>query len=239
MVYVVCVRRNIPATPAVAWLDQIRHRFWRSLPIVFMPIVIVGGIVGGVFTPTEAAGVAVVYVAVIGFITRKLKISHFPEALVNSAVVTAVVFFILGTSSIVAFEMTILGVPEKAAEFMLSLTSSTWVFLMLVNIFMLLIGMILEPIPAMVMLVPIFQPISVQYGVDQLHFGFIVVLNLIIGLLTPPVGPTLYICGAIARLTLEEVSRDILPWVIYLVVMLLLTTYVPALVLWLPRSFGF
>jgi TRAP-type C4-dicarboxylate transport system permease large subunit len=99
--------------------------------------------------------------------------------------------------------------------------------------------MIIEPIPAMIMLVPIFEPVALKYGVDPIHFGFIVVLNLIIGLLTPPVGPTLYICGSISKIKIERISKEILPWVFYLIFILLLTTYVPQIVLMIPKMIGY
>lgn len=212
----------------------------RSLPILLMPLIIIGGIVGGVFTATEAAAVAVAYVLLVGFLlTRKLRFSDLPPAFLDSALLMTVVFFILSTSTVVAFQLTVLEVPEMVADWFGGFTSNKWLFLFCVTVFFLLVGMIIEPIPAMIMLVPIFEPVALSYGLHPIHFGFVVVLNLVIGLLTPPVGPILYITGGFAGLSLETMSREILPWVGFLVAVLLLTVFVPEIVLWLPRLLGY
>lgn len=233
-------RRKHPVNRIDTGFVEIRRSFFRSLPILLMPVVVIGGIVGGVFTATEAAAVAVVYVLLAGFLlTRKLKVSDLAPAFISSAVLMSVVFFILSTSTVVAFELTVLGVPDMVANWFLEFTSNKWVFLLYATAFFLLIGMILEPIPAMIMLVPIFEPVAMSYEIHPIHFGFVVVLNLVIGLLTPPVGPTLYITGGIANVSIERMSKDILPWVGFLILVLLLTVFAPAVVLWLPRLLGY
>lgn len=240
MVYLISLRRKLPVTRIEITSRELLATFIKSLPILLMPIVVVGGIVAGIFTATEAAAVAVVYVVLVGtFLTKKLRLHHFPVAFMRSAIITTIVFLILSTSTVVAFEFTVMDIPEIVSNWFLSVTSNVWVFLAFVNIFFLFIGMIIEPIPAMIMLVPIFEPVALSYGVDPIHFGFVVVLNLIIGLLTPPVGPTLYICGSIGKLNIEKMSKEILPWVFYLIFILLLTTYVPQIVLWIPRMMGY
>jgi tripartite ATP-independent transporter DctM subunit len=238
--YFLSVRRKLPVTHIQITFRELSWLIFKSLPILIMPVIIIGGILCGVFTPTEAAVVAVFYVLLIGLLfTKKLKLHHIRSAFINAATIMAIVFFILSTSTVVAFELTIMNVPEIVAEWFISMTSSQWVFLLLVDILCLVIGMILEPFPAMLILVPIFEPVALTYGVHPIHFGFIVVLALIIGLLTPPVGPTLYICGSIAKLSIEQMSRNILPWLACLIFTLLLVTFVSPLVLWLPKKLGY
>ncbi|WP_425417715.1 TRAP transporter large permease [Oricola indica] len=233
-------RRKHPVTEVKTSFAELRRSFLRSLPILLMPIIVIGGIVGGIFTATEAAAIAVLYVFLAGFLlTRKLKISDLVPAFINTAVLMSVVFLILSTSTVVAFELTVLGIPDAVANWFLEFTSNKWVFLICATAFFLAIGMILEPIPAMIMLVPIFEPVAMTYGLHPIHFGFVVVLNLVIGLLTPPVGPTLYITGGIANVSIERMSKDILPWVGFLILVLLLTVFVPEVVLWLPGLMGY
>jgi tripartite ATP-independent transporter DctM subunit len=237
--YFIALNRKFPVSKQRIRVIEIGEGFIKSFPAMFMPVVVIGGIVWGIFTPTEAAAVAFFYVVVCGFlVTRKLRLKHIQSALIRSASITAVTYLLLGTSGVISWEFTILHIPEKAAALFMEISSSPIVFLLLVNVFLLVLGMLIEPIPAMILLVPILHPIAVSYGINPVHFGIIVVLNLVIGLLTPPVGPCLFIDCAIAQISLERGTRAVAPFLIMLIVILFLLTYIPYLVLWLPGKFN-
>jgi len=210
----------------------------RALPSLVMPLIIIGGIWGGVFTPTEAAGIAVVYAFMVGFfVYRRLKLSRLYRLLLTSGVEAAVVMLLLGLSEPFAWVVAVEQVPMKVMESLVHLSSSPYVFLILVNILLLIIGIPLETAPALAIVTPVLVPIAERMGIDPLHFGVIVCFNLVLGLITPPVGGVLFsVCG-ITGLSLERLSRAI--WIPFLIAVgvLLIVTFVPALSTFLPRLF--
>ncbi|HSB72727.1 MAG TPA: TRAP transporter large permease [Candidatus Methylomirabilis sp.] len=238
--YVIARRRRYPVRPHALPVRELLLRFWQVLPALLMPVIIVGGILGGVFTATEAAAVAVAYAVLIGFVvTKELKWEHIPPALVRSGVTTSVVFMLIATSNAVSWILTTQQVPMLIANFLKVVAPQQWMFLLIVNIFLLIVGCLMDLSAAMIMLVPILAPIATTYGVHPLHFGFLVVLNLVIGLLTPPVGVCLFVVTGIARISLERVIRAVWPFLLWQVVVLGFVTYVPALCMAIPRLFGY
>ncbi len=238
--YVIARRRRYPVRPQALPLRELLVRFWHVIPALLMPVIIVGGILGGVFTATEAAAVAVAYAILIGlFVTRELKWAHIPPALVRSGVTTSVVFMLIATSNAVSWILTTQQVPRLVANFLKAVAPSQWMFLLIINIFLLIVGSLVDLSAAMIMLVPILAPIAATYGVDPLHFGFVVVLNLVIGLLTPPVGVCLFVVTGIARISLERVVRAVWPFLLWQIVVLFLVTYVPEVSTAVPRLFGY
>ncbi|HXZ43554.1 MAG TPA: TRAP transporter large permease, partial [archaeon] len=238
--YVIARRRGYPVRPHALPLRELLIRFWHVLPALLMPVIIVGGILGGVFTATEAAAVAVAYAILIGFfVTKELKWEHIPPALVRSGVTTSVVFMLIATSNAVSWILTTQQVPRLVANFLKAVAPGQWMFLLIINIFLLIVGCLMDLSAAMIMLVPILAPIAATYGVDPLHFGFIVVLNLVIGLLTPPVGVCLFVVTGIARISLERVVRAVWPFLLWQIVVLFLVTYVPKVCTAIPRLFGY
>ncbi|HWT78774.1 MAG TPA: TRAP transporter large permease [Candidatus Methylomirabilis sp.] len=238
--YVIARRRRYPVRPHALPVRELLIRFWHVLPALLMPVIIVGGILGGVFTATEAAAVAVAYAVLIGFfVTKELKWEHIPPALVRSGVTTSVVFMLIAASNAVSWILTTQQVPRLVANFLKAVAPGQWMFLLIINIFLLIVGCLMDLSAAMIMLVPILAPIAITYGVDPLHFGFIVVLNLVIGLLTPPVGVCLFVVTGIARISLERVVRAVWPFLLWQVVVLFLVTYVPAVCTVIPRLFGY
>ncbi|MEI8188933.1 MAG: TRAP transporter large permease [candidate division NC10 bacterium] len=212
----------------------------HSIPVLFMPLIIVGGILGGIFTPTEAAGVGVLYALVIGFLVlRTLKIRDLPELLMNTAKVTSIVLLLLATTNILSWIVTMQNVPQITLAYFTSLSTNPKVFLLLVNILFLVTGCIIDTAPAIFLLVPIFAPVAKGYGIDLIHFGIIVTVNLCIGLLTQPVGSCLFIGSSLAKISMEELLKPLWPFLIAEVVILLLITYVTPLVMWLPRTLGY
>ena len=213
-----------------------RQAFWAMI----MPLIVIGGILGGIFTATEAAAVAVGYALLVGgFITRELKWPHVVHALSRTVTVTAVVFLLIATSNIVSWILTISMVPAYLSAVLQSMSKSPAVFLLIVNIFLLIVGCLLDNVAAMIMIAPILAPIAAQYGIDPLHFGFVFVLNSVIGLLTPPVGAVLFVVCGISKAPIESVAKEVLPLLLWQIAVLFLVTYVPSVALGVPHLFGY
>jgi len=238
--YVIARRRKFPVRARTMTWREFLPEMWTVFPALLMPVIILGGILGGIFTATEAAAVAVAYAVLVGlFVTKELKWRDMPPALVRSAVSTSVVFMLIACSNAVSWLLTTQQVPTLVAQFLKAYASSPWVFLMIINIFLLIVGCLMDLSAAMIMLVPILAPIALTYGVDPLHFGFIVTLNLTIGLLTPPVGAILFVVCGISKISLERLVRAIWPFLLWQILVLLLVTYVPWFAVWLPRLLGY
>ncbi len=239
MIYMMIVARRdgYPRESHASAQDLLEGTF-RALPSLAMPVIIIGGIWGGIFTPTEAAGVAVVYALLIGlFYHRRLKLSRLSPLLVKSGLESSVVMLLLGLSEPFAWVVAVEQVPLKVMEVLARLSTSPYVFLILVNLFLLVIGIPLETAPALTIVTPVLVPVAAIVGIDPVHFGVIVCFNLVLGLITPPVGGVLFsICG-ITGISLERLSRGI--WIPFLIAVgvLLIVTFVPALSTFLPRVF--
>jgi tripartite ATP-independent transporter DctM subunit len=211
-----------------------------SILVLLMPIIIVGGILGGIFTATEAAGVGVVYALLVGFfVLRTLKLRDLPEMFMNTAKVTSVVLLLLATTNVLSWIVTMQNVPQRTLAFFTSISSNPVVFLLFINVMVLITGCIIDTAPAIFLLVPIFAPVAKGFGIDPLHFGIIVVVNLCIGLLTPPVGSCLFIGSSLAKISMEELLKPLWPFLIAEIVILFLITYVPQLPMTLPRLLGY
>jgi tripartite ATP-independent transporter DctM subunit len=211
-----------------------------SILVLLMPIIIVGGILGGIFTATEAAGVGVVYALLVGFLVlRTLKLRDLPEMFMNTAKVTSVVLLLLATTNVLSWIVTMQNVPQRTLAFFTSISSNPVVFLLFINVMVLITGCIIDTAPAIFLLVPIFAPVAKGFGIDPLHFGIIVVVNLCIGLLTPPVGSCLFIGSSLAKISMEELLKPLWPFLIAEIVILFLITYVPQLPMTLPRLLGY
>jgi len=238
--YGIAKRRGYPVRPRSLSWRVLLVQFWQVLPALLMPVIIVGGILGGIFTATEAAAVAVAYAVLVGFVvTKELKWRDIPPALLKAGVTTSVVFMLIATSNAVSWLLTTQQVPRLIGQFLQHVTSSPAVFLLIVNIFLLIVGCLLDLSAAIIMFVPILAPIALIYGIDPLHFGFVVVLNLVIGLLTPPVGVCLFVVAGIARIPLERLVRAVWPFLLWQIAVLILVTYVPVVCTAIPRFFGY
>lgn len=223
------------ATSKEKW-DAFKDAFWGLM----MPVIILGGIYGGVFTPTEAAAVSAVYGLIVGlFIYRTLKWSDLKGLLADSVSQTAVVMFIVGTASLFAWVLTVTGLAASASNMLISICNGNkYIFLLIINIILLIAGCFIDANSASYILVPILYPVAIALGIDGVHLGCIMVMNMAIGLVTPPVGVNLYVGCGIANVSLKEISRAVLPFVLASVVALLLTTYVPILSMFLPGLLG-
>ncbi|HEY0857531.1 MAG TPA: TRAP transporter large permease [Albitalea sp.] len=213
-------------------------RFQAVLPIM-TPVLLIGGMTTGIFTPTEGAIAACLWAIVLGgFWYRTLTFKTFTKVCLDTVETTSTVLFIVAASSIFAWLLTATGTTAAIAQWVLGVTREPWLFLLLANLLMLFIGCFLEPVAAITILVPILLPVAQRIGIDPVHFGLVMVLNLMIGLLTPPVGLVLFIMSRITRMSIERTSVAILPWFVPLLLALAAITYVPTIVLWLPRAFG-
>ncbi|WP_457281187.1 TRAP transporter large permease [Polaromonas sp. P5_D5] len=211
--------------------------FQAVLPIM-TPVLLIGGMTTGIFTPTEGAIAACVWALILGFAWyRTLTFKSFVKVCLDTVETTSTVLFIVAAASIFGWMLTATGVTTDIAKWVLDFTKEAWVFLLLANLLMLFVGCFLEPTAAITILVPILVPIATQLGVDPIHFGLVMVLNLMIGLLHPPMGMVLFVLARVAKLSVERTTIAILPWLFPLLGSLIIITYFPKLVLWLPKMF--
>jgi len=219
-------------------LDRV-FRFQAVLPIM-TPVLLIGGMTTGLFTPTEGAIAASAWALFLGLVWyRTMTPKMFVKVSLDTVETTATVMFIVAAASIFGWMLTATGVTAAIAEWVLAVTKQPWLFLLMANLLMLFVGCFLEPTAAITILVPILLPIARQLGVDPVHFGLVMVLNLMIGLLHPPMGMVLFVLARVAKLSVERTTMAILPWLVPLLVSLVILTYIPAISLWMPRTFGF
>lgn len=234
LVLVVSHRRGYPKGEPVKLADVPRivlDALWGLGTVV----IIMGGILSGVFTPTESAAVACVYAFLVTFLVyRDYKWKELPRLVHRVVKTVAMVMMLIGFSVAFGYMMAIMQVPAKVTAFFLSVSDNKYVFLFLVNVLLLLLGTFMDLAPMLLICTPIFLPVIAKFGIDPVHFGMIMILNLGIGLITPPVGPTLFVGCAVGKVTMEQVSRELWPFYGAMCVALLLVTYIPAISLWLP-----
>jgi tripartite ATP-independent transporter DctM subunit len=229
--------RDYPKDAPVSAREFIRRLGRAALPGL-TPVIIIGGILGGVFTPTEAAAVAVVYAFVISFfVYRTIRFRDVPQIVLETMVTTAVVTFVISAASSFSYLLIISNVANALAELLMSLTSNPWMLLLILNVVLLLFGAIMEAGVAMILLVPILIPVLNMVGIDLVHFGVVMTLNLMIGVATPPVGMGLFVVSQVADLRVEELMKSILIFLVPPIVVLFLVTFVPPLATWIPSLF--
>jgi C4-dicarboxylate transporter DctM subunit len=237
---IISYRRGYPLTGEKFHLMSVLRESRKALIIFMMPVIVVGGIVGGVFTPTEGAAIAVVYALIIGFfVTKVLKLSDLPGTLFRAAVTSAMVCALIAFAATVTFVFTIDMVPKRLSEFIQALTGNPSAFILLVMVMLIVVGMFIESNAAYIMLVPLFAPIAVAYNIDPLYFGFLFVLNLVAGMMTPPVGVLLFVMCGITRISMTDLIRSVWPFVALQYGVLMLCFLFPSLVTALPRYLGF
>ena len=235
---VMAARRGYPTSTRTP-IRVLARQFGSALPSLFLLVVVMGGIIGGVFTATEAAAVAVLYALVLAFLYREITVRDLPQILLDSAATTAVVMLLIATSIGLSWVLSYESVPQMATEAIIGLTDNKILILLLINAVLLVVGTFMDMTPAVLIFTPLFLPIAVGLGIDPVQFGIIMVLNLCIGLCTPPVGGVLFIGVGVAETTIAKVIRPLLPFFAAMIVALLLVSYIPELSLWLPRLFGY
>jgi tripartite ATP-independent transporter DctM subunit len=238
--HIISVRRNYRAGEERPSFGEFLVIAWRAVPALLLPFIILGGIHSGAFTPTEASAVAVFYAWFAGrFVYRTLTLDKIPAILVRSAVMTAGVMLIISTSEAFAWALTVLQIPQAATEFIVGLDLSPLAFLLAVNVFLLLFGIFMEPLPGVMILVPILAPVAEAMGIDALQFAMIVILNLTLGMITPPVGGLLFVTSVVSKVPMNAMVRELWPLLAAEIVVLALLTLVPGFSTWLPNWFGY
>jgi len=233
--YVISVRNNYPKEKRAS-VKEFFYGLKDAVLALLMPAIIMGGILGGIFTPTEAAVVAVFYAFLVSvLIYREIRWKDIPKIFIDSVVTTSIIMLVIANSAILGWILANQKIPQVVAEIFLSISSNKWVILLLINLFLLFLGTFMETTASLIILTPILLPLAVKLGIDPIHFGLVMVLNLVIGLITPPLGVCLFIACSIARITLEDIVKAIAPFLIAAIAVLFIVTYIPELVLWLPR----
>jgi len=237
-IYIIAVKKNLPALPRATvreWLSSARKAVWGLL----LMVIILGGIYSGMFTPTEAAAVAAVYSAFIAlFVYKDMRISEAPKVILESAKLTIMLMFIIANAMLFAHVLTTEQIPQQITAMVLEAGLEPWMFLLVVNIVLLIAGAFMEPSAIILILAPILFPIAVQLGIDPIHLGIIMVVNMEIGLITPPVGLNLFVTSAVTGMPLSEVIKAAMPWLMILLGFLVLITYVPSISMGLPQMLG-
>ncbi|RYV49718.1 TRAP transporter large permease [Pengzhenrongella frigida] len=209
-----------------------------AVPALLLIVVVIGGILAGYFTPTEGACIAVIYSLVLSFIYRSIKVKQLPGILMDATRTTAVVMFLIGVSSIMGFVLSFAKIPAMVSEAMFGISDNPVVLLLMIAVVLLIVGCFMDPTPAVLIFTPIFLPIVMSFGIDPVHFGIMMVFNLCIGTITPPVGPVLFVGAKVAGVSIEDVFRRLLPFFAALIVMLMVVIFTPSLSLWLPTTIG-
>ena len=213
---------------------------WDAIPSLFLVVIIIGWYFYlEKFTPTEASGVAVAYAFILSvFIYRTIKLSEIPKLLVDAAVMTTIVMLIIGASSVLSFVMSFTGLPAAISKLVLGISSNKYVILLILNIFLLIVGTFMDMAPALLIFTPIFLPIVQSFGMSPIHFGVMMVMNLSVGTITPPVGNVLFVGCSVAKLRVEQVMKHLIPLFVAIFAALMMVTYIPALSEWLPTVLG-
>jgi tripartite ATP-independent transporter DctM subunit len=240
VIALIAKRKNLPMGHARPPLRVMTQTFSAAVPALAMPPLVLGGIFTGFVTPTEAAVVASGYAFLLGkFWYRELAYAHVPDILWESGRQTVQVMFIIAAASPFGWVLIQQQIPNAMLEGMLSLSSEPWIILLIINAVLLVLGMFIEGIAILIIAFPVLLPIIMKIGVDPVHFGVIIVLNLMVGLVTPPVGLCLYVVSSISNVSLAEISAELWPYLLALIAVLGIITFVPELSLWLPHAFGY
>ncbi len=218
-------------------LKEVLRTFVDALPSLFMLVVVIGGIVTGVFTATEASAIAVLYSLLLGFFYKEISFPKLPQILLDSSATTAIVMLLIGASMSMSWALSYENIPQEISAGLLGISENEIVILLIINLLLLFVGIFMDMTPAVLIFTPIFLPVVTKLGLDPVHFGIIMVLNLCIGLCTPPVGSVLFVGVGIAKTSIEKVVKPLLPLFLAMLLALFLVTYFPQLSLWLPSLF--
>ena len=238
VIYIFAKKKGYASTKRFTNSEKIKV-FFQAIPCLLMIIIVIGGIISGIFTATEGSVVAVVYSLILSlFFYRSIKVSELPKIFLDSAEMTGIIIFLIGVSSIMSWVMAFTEIPKAVSTAMLSISDNRYVTLFIVNILLLIIGTFMDMTPACLIFTPIFLPICQQLGMNTVHFGIMMIFNLCIGTITPPVGTILFTGCKVGGVTIESVISHLLPYFVMIIIGLLLVTYVPVLSLGLPSLLG-
>lgn len=239
VVYFMAKKRGYRSTAKYTAAEAFKI-FLQALPCLLLIIIVIGGIIAGVFTATEGSVVAVVYSLILSLVFYKsIKLKDLPKIFIESAEMTGIIIFLIGVSGIMSWVMAFTNIPEAVSAGMLAISSSKIVILLLINIILLVVGTFMDMTPAVLIFTPIFLPICEALGMNMIHFGIMIIFNLCIGTITPPVGTTLFVGVKVGGVKIETVIRQLLVYFAAIFIVLLLVTYIPQLSLWLPSLMGY
>jgi C4-dicarboxylate transporter DctM subunit len=233
-VYIIAKKKGYKGDTKKTWAER-GAAFREALLALFMPVIILGGIYGGIFTPTEAAAVAVAYAFIVGvFVYKEIKWNEVIPILGQSAITSSIIMFIIANAGLFGWILSRESVPQMVAEFFASISSTPVIFLLIVNLLLFVVGMFFETSASIIILAPLLAPVAMEFGIDPIHFGMIMIVNLAMGMCTPPVGVNLFISCQIAEIRLEDITKAILPFIFVLIINVLIISYVPFISTWLP-----
>jgi len=231
--FFVAKKRNYPVSQSISFMEFLKV-LKKTIWALILPLIILGGILGGFFTATEAGAIAVIYAVIISFAVYKVKVKDYVGILKGAALSTGVVMLVCAAAMALTWFLAVAQLPQFLTTVLMSITENKLVFLFVLNVLLFVVGMVIDLTPALFLLTPILLPIGNVYGIDPIHFGVIIVVNLCIGLITPPVGTVLYVTTSISRIKLEALVKELVPMYAVLFIVLMLVTYLPFTVLWLP-----
>ncbi len=231
-------KMNIKSEVVSYSLTQVKDIIIKAMPSLLLVIIVIGGIIKGVFTATEASAIAVLYSLVLSFIYREINLRNLPEVFRKSVRTTAIVLFLVGSSVSMSWAMASANIPSMISELLASVSASPIVILLILNVILLIVGTFMDLTPAVLIFTPIFLPVATSLGLDPVHFGIMMIFNLCIGICTPPVGSALFVGCGVADVPITKVVPHLIPMYVVLFLVLLLVTYIPGLSLFLPRLFG-
>jgi tripartite ATP-independent transporter DctM subunit len=232
-------RKKYPVGESIPFKTGIK-KFFAASPSLLMLVIVIGGIVAGYFTATEASAIAVVYCLVLAFVYREVTMKHLPGIIIKTVKTTGIVMLLIATSIGLSWVMSFENIPQTVSDGLLSVSSNPLIILLMINLILLFVGIFMDMTPAVLIFTPIFLPIvTTQLGLDPIHFGIIMILNLNIGLCTPPVGSVLFIGCSVANLKIQDVIKPLIPFFIAMIVVLIIITFFPSITMFVPRLFGF
>jgi len=236
---ILAVIRKYPVGDRVPFIFGIK-KLLEAIPSLLLIVIVIGGIISGIFTATEASAIAVLYSLVLSvMVYREVKVNELPQILLKTVETTAIVMLLIGTSSAMSWILSYENIPQNISQTLIAMTDNKIIILLIINLILLLVGTFMDMTPAILIFTPIFLPVVTALGITPLHFGIIMVLNLCIGLTTPPVGSVLFVGCGIGKTTIGNITKSLLPFYIVMVIVLMLVTYIPQITLFLPKYFGF
>lgn len=218
-------------------ISQIGKTFVNAFPSLLLLFIVIGGIVAGVFTATEASAIAVLYSLVLGVLYKEISFKNLPSILLDSSLTTAIVMLLIAASISMSWAMSYENIPQATSDILLGISNNKIIILLMINVILLVVGIFMDMTPAVLIFTPIFLPVVTKLGIDPVHFGVIMILNLCIGLCTPPVGSVLFVGVGVAKTSIQKVIKPLIPLFLAMIVALFLITYIPQLTLWLPSLF--
>jgi len=234
---VIAYRKKLKGSKGVSFMYAFKSLI-AAVPSLLLLVVVIGGIIAGIFTATEASAIAVVYTLVLAFLYKEVKIKDLPGIIMDTVRTTSLVMILIATSMGMSWVMSYERIPQEVSNLLIGLSDNMIVILIIINLILLFVGVFMDMTPAVLIFTPIFLPVVTTLGMDPVHFGIMMILNLCIGLCTPPVGSVLFVGCGVAGIKIHQVIKPLLPLFIAMLMVLLLITYIPELSLWLPRILG-